>query len=80
MSFLQLEIFLYLPLDELKIVKAINELTDLSPKGIRERLNLRKPIYQPTAAYGHFGRDSTPEGLFSWEKTDLVDELKKACF
>tara|TARA_Y100000590_G_scaffold152165_1_gene174753 strand:+ start:5799 stop:6971 length:1173 start_codon:yes stop_codon:yes gene_type:complete len=66
--------------DELKIVKAINELTDLSPKGIREKLNLRKPIYQPTAAYGHFGRDPTPEGLFSWEKTDLVDELKKACF
>ena len=47
---------------------------------MEQRLNLRKPIYQPTAAYGHFGRNSTPEGLFSWEKTDLVDELKKACF
>jgi S-adenosylmethionine synthetase len=40
-------------------------------------LGLNKPIYRPTASFGHFGRDPTPEGHFSWEKLDLVDELKK---
>ncbi|MBR2268237.1 methionine adenosyltransferase domain-containing protein, partial [Sphingobium sp.] len=50
-------------------------LVRLTPKGIRTHLGLNKPIYQKTAAYGHFGR--TPEGdYFPWEKTDLVDALK----
>tara|TARA_B100001778_G_C18592446_1_gene632927 strand:- start:39 stop:1211 length:1173 start_codon:yes stop_codon:yes gene_type:complete len=48
----------------------------LSPRGIREHLNLNKAIYLPSAAYGHFGRTPTSEGHFSWEKTDLVDALK----
>jgi S-adenosylmethionine synthetase len=52
-------------------------LVRLTPKGIRTHLGLNKPIYSPTAAYGHFGRK--PDGdLFSWEKTDLVDQLKAA--
>ena len=52
-------------------------LVNLTPRGIRTHLGLNKPIYSPTAAYGHFGR--TPEGdLFPWEKTDLVDKLKAA--
>ncbi len=48
----------------------INENFDLSPRGIREMLGLNKPIYQKTAAYGHFGRDPETDGSFSWEKTD----------
>jgi S-adenosylmethionine synthetase len=52
-------------------------LVNLTPRGIRTHLGLNKPIYSPTAAYGHFGR--TPEGdLFPWERTDLVDKLKAA--
>ncbi len=51
---------------------------DLSPKGIRETLGLNKPIYQPTAAYGHFGRKPTEDGGFSWERTDLIDQLKSS--
>ena len=62
--------------DEQKIIKIIPELFDLSPRGIREHLNLRLPIYQPTSSYGHFGRKPTEEGHFSWEKTDLVKELQ----
>ena len=62
--------------DESKIEKTIPELFDLSPRGIREHLNLSNPIYVPTAAYGHFGRKPTDTGHFSWEKTDLVDSLK----
>ena len=65
--------------DEEKIVKIIPEIFDLSPRGIREHLNLRLPIYQPTSAYGHFGRESTDEGFFSWEKTDLIDILLSHC-
>jgi len=60
------------------IEKAIGEVMDLSPRGIRERLQLNRPIYQRTAAYGHFGREPDAEGGFSWEKTDLVDALKRA--
>ena len=60
-----------------KLEAVLPELVRLTPKGIRTHLGLNKPIYRPTAAYGHFGR--TPEGdLFSWEKTDLVDALKQA--
>ena len=51
---------------------------DLTPRGIREHLGLNKPIYQRTAAYGHFGRAPEADGGFSWEKTDLVEALKKA--
>ena len=49
----------------------------LTPKGIRTHLKLNKPIYQKTAAYGHFGRKAEGD-LFTWEKTDLVDALKQA--
>ncbi len=53
------------------------KLVRLTPKGIREHLQLNKPIYQKTASYGHFGRDADGD-FFSWEKTDLVDALKAA--
>ena len=52
------------------VEKLIRENFDLSPRGIREMLSLNKPIYQKTAAYGHFGRDPESDGSFSWEKTD----------
>ena len=51
---------------------------DLSPTGIRTHLDLNKPIYAKTAAYGHFGRKAGRDGSFSWEKTDLVKKLKEA--
>ena len=60
------------------IEKAIATSMDLTPRGIRNALELNKPIYQRTAAYGHFGRDPEADGGFSWERTDLVDALKKA--
>ena len=56
--------------------KALVNVMDLSPRGIREHLNLSRPIYERTAAYGHFGRVPEDDGGFSWEKTDLVDSLK----
>ena len=56
--------------------KALVKVMDLSPRGIREHLNLSRPIYERTAAYGHFGRIPEDDGGFSWEKTDLVDSLK----
>ena len=58
------------------IAKKLRELVDLSPRGIRNHLGLEAPIYSPSAAYGHFGREATADGAFSWEKVDLVDELK----
>ena len=64
--------------DEVKIEKLIPELFDLSPRGIREHLKLSNPIYEPTAAYGHFGRIPTEQGYFTWEKTDLVNNFKSA--
>ena len=54
------------------------EVMDLSPRGIREHLGLQKPIFERTAAYGHFGRTPDADGGFSWERTDLVDQLKSA--
>jgi len=51
---------------------------DLSPRGIRKHLDLNKPIYARTSAYGHFGRKPDSEGGFSWEKTDLAEAIKKA--
>ena len=62
---------------EVEIERAIAEVMDLTPRGIREHLGLNKPIYQRTAAYGHFGRAPEMDGGFSWEKTDLVDVLKR---
>jgi len=64
--------------DEEKLGRVLNELMDLSPRGIRTHLGLNKPIYTPTSSYGHFGRDPEPNGAFSWEKTDLADELRRA--
>ena len=59
------------------LVKIINELVDLSPRGIRNHLALNRPIYKRTATYGHFGRIPDADGGFSWEKTDLAEKLKK---
>lgn len=64
--------------DDAMIEKAIDSVMDLTPRGIRSHLGLNKPIYQRTAAYGHFGRAPEADGGFSWEKTDLVEALKKA--
>ncbi|PHS36639.1 MAG: methionine adenosyltransferase [Robiginitomaculum sp.] len=63
---------------ELALEKAIGQVMSLTPRGIREHLGLNKPIYARTSAYGHFGRSPDNDGGFSWEKTDLVDALKKA--
>jgi S-adenosylmethionine synthetase len=62
--------------DEVKLSKVLQDLVNLSPRGIREHLGLNKPIYARTAAYGHFGRSPEADGGFSWERTDLVDELR----
>lgn len=62
---------------ESEIVTAIDKLMDLSPHGIRTHLNLNRPIYGRTAAYGHFGRTPEADGGFSWEKLDLVDGFRK---
>jgi S-adenosylmethionine synthetase len=63
---------------ETAIEKAVAEVMDLTPKGIRTQLGLNRPIYQRTSAYGHFGRTPDNEGGFSWERTDLADALAKA--
>ena len=59
------------------VVEKIKENFDLSPRGIREMLNLNKAIYEKTAAYGHFGRTPDKDGSFSWEKTDKTDVFSK---
>ena len=64
--------------DEDKLVKILQELMDLSPRGIREHLGLNRPIYARTSSYGHFGRPPDADGGFSWERTDLVDELRRS--
>ena len=64
--------------DEEALEKAIGEVIDLSPRGIRQRLGLNKPIYARTSAYGHFGRAPEADGGFSWERTDLAHELRGA--
>ena len=64
--------------DDGRLTRAIQEVMDLSPRGIRERLSLSKPIYARTSAYGHFGREPDAEGGFSWERADLVDALQAA--
>jgi S-adenosylmethionine synthetase len=62
-------------ISEYKIAQKLQELVDLSPRGIREHLQLNRPIYAQTAAYGHFGHRPQPDGGYSWEKVDLVDRL-----
>ncbi len=65
--------------DEARLEKTLRELMNLSPRGIREHLHLNRPIYVPTSAYGHFGREpDEAKGTFTWEKTDLVPALKAA--
>ncbi|HWW47673.1 MAG TPA: methionine adenosyltransferase [Xanthobacteraceae bacterium] len=64
--------------DEAVLEKAAGEVMDLTPRGIRQHLNLNRPIYARTAAYGHFGRTPDADGGFSWEKTDLVETFRKA--
>ena len=59
------------------VVEKINENFDLSPRGIREMLKLNRPIYEKTAAYGHFGRTPEDDGSFSWEKTDKIKVFSK---
>jgi S-adenosylmethionine synthetase len=63
---------------EEELAKALQEVMDLSPRGIREHLKLSRPIYARTSAYGHFGRPPDSDGGFSWEKDDLVEPLKAA--
>ncbi|MGZ8409309.1 MAG: methionine adenosyltransferase [Hyphomicrobium sp.] len=64
--------------DEAKLETALGEVMDLSPRGIRTQLDLNKPIYARTSAYGHFGRAPDAEGGFSWERTDLAEKIKAA--
>jgi S-adenosylmethionine synthetase len=63
---------------EQAIETAVAQVMDLTPRGIREHLGLNRPIYQRTAAYGHFGRAPEADGGFSWELTDLADKLRAA--
>ena len=65
-------------IDEDIISQKLQSLIDLSPRGICEHLDLKKPIYSRTSSYGHFGRKPEADGGFSWEKVDLVDKLKTA--
>ena len=60
------------------IERAVAQAMDLTPRGIREHLKLNRPIFQRTAAYGHFGRTPEADGGFSWEATDLAEALRKA--
>ncbi len=64
--------------DDDQLAGVLRELVNLSPRGIRDHLKLDRPIYARTAAYGHFGRTPEPDGGFSWERLDLVDELTSA--
>jgi len=65
--------------DETRIERALRDLMNLTPRGIREHLHLNRPIYVPTSAYGHFGREPDGEkGTFTWEKTDLAPALRSA--
>ncbi|MCI5046515.1 MAG: methionine adenosyltransferase [Aquisalinus sp.] len=61
-----------------RLADILPQVMNLTPRGIREHLGLNQPIYERTAAYGHFGRTPDADGGFSWEKTDLVDALKSA--
>jgi S-adenosylmethionine synthetase len=63
-------------MDEERLSTVLQRMMDLSPRGIRQHLHLNRPIYARTAAYGHFGRESEPDGGFSWELTNLVENLR----
>jgi len=63
--------------DAQKLERVLQELVNLTPRGIRTHLQLNRPIYLPTASYGHFGREPGADGSFSWEKLDLVDALRR---
>jgi S-adenosylmethionine synthetase len=65
-------------LDAAEIERAVASCMDLTPRGIRKHLQMNKPIYQRTAAYGHFGRAPEEDGGFSWERTDLAEKLRAA--
>jgi S-adenosylmethionine synthetase len=64
--------------DPAALEKVLEQIMDLTPRGIRQHLGMNRPIYERTAAYGHFGRAPEADGGFSWEKTDLVEALKNA--
>ena len=64
--------------DEARLLTILQDMVDLSPGGIRSRLGLNQPIYARTSAYGHFGRTPEDDGGFSWERTDLVSDLKSS--
>ncbi len=64
--------------DEEKLSRVLQELVNLTPRGIRTHLGLNKPIYARTSSYGHFGRPPEADGGFSWEKLDLVEQLRAA--
>jgi S-adenosylmethionine synthetase len=64
--------------DDEKLPNILREMVKLTPRGIRERLQLNRPIYKKTSAFGHFGRAPEDDGHFSWERLDLVPELKRA--
>lgn len=64
--------------DEASLEKVLQDLVDLRPRAIREKLQMNRPIYARTAAYGHFGREPDSTGGFTWEKLDLVDALRQA--
>jgi S-adenosylmethionine synthetase len=63
---------------EAAVERALDQVMDLTPRGIRTHLGLNRPVYQRTAAYGHFGRAPEADGGFSWERTDLADALRRA--
>jgi S-adenosylmethionine synthetase len=65
-------------IDEVRLEKILPEMMSLKPRNIREHLGLNKPIYARTSAYGHFGREPDADGGFSWEKTDLAEQLARA--
>jgi S-adenosylmethionine synthetase len=64
--------------DDAKLVDILRQAVNLSPRGIREHLQLNRPIYKKTSSFGHFGREPEADGHFSWERLDLVPELKRA--
>jgi len=64
--------------DDVKLVDIVRELVDFSPRAIRKLLGLNRPIYKKTSSFGHFGRDPEDDGHFSWERLDLVADLKRA--
>ncbi|MGC8938673.1 MAG: methionine adenosyltransferase domain-containing protein, partial [Thermodesulfovibrio sp.] len=61
-------------IEDFKLEEVVKKVFDLTPKGIIDKLKLRRPIYKKTAAYGHFGR---PDPDFTWEQTDMADILRK---